>query len=233
MSKLQTPLRPWHRLKGFTLLEILIVIAIISILAAILFPVFGRARENARRSSCQSNLKQIGLAVLQYSQDYDETMPITGSNSGGDVVGLLQPYTKQSFGQGIWKCPSHALMTDGNGWTSSYGYNFEFLLVPGPDYPHTYPNGFDNAGVSLSFLARPAETLCFVDHNVISVAGVPNSQLYSYVARPGEATTDDQLGRPDLRHLERANVLFCDGHVKSVGAALNDPAQETARWDPR
>src|SRR5690606_14055579 len=59
---------------GFTLIELLVVIAIIAILAAILFPVFGRARENARRSSCQSNMKQFGLGMIQYSQDYDEKM---------------------------------------------------------------------------------------------------------------------------------------------------------------
>src|SRR5438093_9492423 len=60
---------------GFTLIELLVVIAIIAILAAILFPVFGRARENARRSSCQSNLKQLSLGMLQYTQDYDERFP--------------------------------------------------------------------------------------------------------------------------------------------------------------
>src|SRR4028118_1774787 len=61
---------------GFTLIELLVVIAIIGILASILFPVFARARENARRSSCQSNLKQIGLGILQYTQDYDEKLPL-------------------------------------------------------------------------------------------------------------------------------------------------------------
>lgn len=61
--------------RGFTVIELLVVITIIAILAAILFPVFGRARENARRRSCLSNLKQMGLAILQYTQDYDERFP--------------------------------------------------------------------------------------------------------------------------------------------------------------
>lgn len=64
--------------RAFTLIELLVVIAIITLLAAILFPVFARARENARRSSCQSNLKQIGIGIAQYTQDYDEKMPLGG-----------------------------------------------------------------------------------------------------------------------------------------------------------
>src|SRR5687767_2494370 len=92
---------------GFTLIELLVVIAIIALLAAILFPVFARARENARRSSCQSNLKQLGLAMAQYSGDYDERMvpiyltyPHTNPDGSANLSGnalwptLLQPYIK-------------------------------------------------------------------------------------------------------------------------------------------
>lgn len=111
---------------GFTLIELLIVIAIIAILAAILFPVFARARENARRSSCASNLKQQGLAIMQYAQDYDEIMVPTylqgtcGTNcynntGGGGWLGtteafenykwmdLIYPYVKND---GVFNCPS-------------------------------------------------------------------------------------------------------------------------------
>ncbi len=71
------------RRKGFTLIELLVVIAIIAILAAILFPVFARAREKARQTSCLSNLKQLSLGVLMYAQDYDERLPMLYFNTGG------------------------------------------------------------------------------------------------------------------------------------------------------
>src|SRR5690349_1235069 len=78
---------------GFTLIELLIVIAIIAILAAILFPVFARARENARRSSCQSNLKQIGLAFAQYTQDNDERLPMAYNYYGGGTTGVPRTWS--------------------------------------------------------------------------------------------------------------------------------------------
>ena len=91
-----------QRAPAFTLIELLVVIAIIAILAAILFPVFARARENARRSACQSNLKQIGLGITQYTQDYDGFLPPSQS---GNVVWptLTAPYIKSSQ---VFTCPS-------------------------------------------------------------------------------------------------------------------------------
>src|SRR4051812_20391972 len=101
---------PFPGKKGFTLIELLVVIAIIAILAAILFPVFGRARENARRASCMSNMKQIGLGVMQYTQDYDERYPMR--YYGGAPTGAIQeanswrrqiyPYVKSAQ---LFSCP--------------------------------------------------------------------------------------------------------------------------------
>ncbi|MBV9867241.1 MAG: DUF1559 domain-containing protein [Abitibacteriaceae bacterium] len=95
-----------HRTTGFTLIELLVVIAIIAILAAILFPVFGRARENARRAACQSNLKQIGLAIEQYKQDYDSFYP-GAQNTVGSVTyswpTIIFPYVKN---EQVFVCPS-------------------------------------------------------------------------------------------------------------------------------
>src|SRR6185437_593778 len=120
--------------KGFTLIELLVVIAIIAILAAILFPVFAQAREKARQATCLSNLKQIGLATLQYNQDYDEYFyahrynltggaqnPLISAPHGNNISGkaltkmfwisMLQPYTKS---YDVFKCPSNP-----NAWVVS------------------------------------------------------------------------------------------------------------------
>src|SRR5687768_2205581 len=102
--------------RGFTLIELLVVIAIIAILAAILFPVFASARESARKSACQSNLKQLGAAMIQYTTNFDETYPVSNPGANGQcptmgdrggwnawMGNLLWPYTRNS---GIYSCPS-------------------------------------------------------------------------------------------------------------------------------
>src|SRR6476646_1701115 len=113
----QSPTSPLRKaLRGFTLIELLVVIAIIAILAAILFPVFGRARENARRSSCQSNLKQMGLGFAQYTQDYDERYPLACYGTQTDQLDWsrrMAAYmgTRTSLGSSpsIFLCPSDAI----------------------------------------------------------------------------------------------------------------------------
>jgi prepilin-type N-terminal cleavage/methylation domain-containing protein len=98
-----------RRRSGFTLIELLVVIAIIAILAAILFPVFARAREKARQASCQSNEKQMALGIIMYASDYDGCFPMNWNGPGGcadgyDWMEVTQPYTKNWQ---IFMCPSY------------------------------------------------------------------------------------------------------------------------------
>lgn len=165
--------------KAFTLIELLVVIAIIAILAAILFPVFGRARENARRSSCQSNLKQIGLGITQYVQDYDEQFPQANDPSWNQPWPLaVQPYLKSTQ---VFMCPSdpnagkpspssggsigwagQQISYSGNGYigsipTSSPAWDWQVLGV------FVTPNGYTGVNQSntrgLAQMNKPSETI--------------------------------------------------------------------------
>jgi len=138
--------------KGFTLIELLVVIAIIAILAAILFPVFARAREKARQSSCLSNMKQIATAYIMYTSDYDELFPVVlrlqipGYDDGLTVGGMskhsaLLPYAKNVQ---IFKCPSqrpgHVQDVRGDGTVlvhSDYGWNYYVTNYRNPYHGHT------------------------------------------------------------------------------------------------
>jgi prepilin-type N-terminal cleavage/methylation domain-containing protein/prepilin-type processing-associated H-X9-DG protein len=199
--------------KGFTLIELLVVIAIIAILAAILFPVFARARENARRASCQSNLKQIALGMFQYTQDYDERYPrlyidIDGSSgwtppttATGDQgwAFTIQPYLKSIQ---IFQCPSE---TTSPGPYAQYG---------GATYTDYWFNRI-MAGQSQAAIDSVALTVMNGDGNSYD-------SLYYYdgtIANgsTGTATTAGPitgLGVAHLRHLDGANFAFADGHVK-------------------
>jgi len=164
-------------LRAFTLIELLVVIAIIAILAAILFPVFAQAREAARKTSCLSNLKQVGTAFAMYVQDYDEriaraapggaqdcpTMPARGA-FGGWEGNLLAPYIKNTA---VFKCPSTSgtsVNRDGGGnpcpqanyWVSSYAYNYATL-------ERWDCTAADAVGKNIAELDRPADAMVFWD----------------------------------------------------------------------
>ena len=143
------------RKRGFTLIELLVVIAIIAILAAILFPVFQKVRENARRAACLSNLKQIGLAVTQYYQDNDEKGP-SGWDPSGRCSGWgwqIYSYVKST---GAYACPDDSLVTPG---ASSYGMNANLC-----DGSNNAGGSFGGAtGRAISQFSSPTQTVLFFE----------------------------------------------------------------------
>ncbi len=195
------------RRAAFTLIELLVVIAIIAILAAILFPVFAKAREKARQSSCQSNLKQIGLSITQYLQDYDEMFPVYNTANLGVLV-VAQPYVKNDQ---VYVCPSSNQTT--------YGVN--------------YTGVFNSSGtLSLSKVAAASQCITVID--VGKARALNNDPWTRFPPLTGNNATlghwADDWAWPDgatvptsgtlytdtanPRHNEGANAAFIDGHVK-------------------
>ena len=229
---------------GFTLIELLIVIAIISLLAAILFPVFARARENARRTSCISNLKQIGLGVMQYLQDYDETYPLRDYRIPTGVAGpdgeilfdtwvfwtqIIHPYTKSHH---VYYCPSSRMTADADA-----------SIVPGNSQLSTMLNG--NYGIS-SHITRvtptsamhaaavrlPASKIMFLEfgnqsflYTEVSKAAYTNAYYLpgggargrSCAALSAHSAAFVRAMAPDCengRHFQGNVVGYADGHAK-------------------
>jgi prepilin-type N-terminal cleavage/methylation domain-containing protein/prepilin-type processing-associated H-X9-DG protein len=215
------------RKRGFTLIELLVVIAIIAILAAILFPVFGRARENARRLSCQSNLKQIGLGVLQYVQDYDEMYPIQGQgvNWGAFDAGItggwafiIQPYVKSTQ---ILQCPSETNSGDSTASATNYQYtDYAYNSVLGGMSPNQ-AGGETSSSSTGPLLPRSASVLTFSSNTIMLLESPAVSNLNGHWAQ-GSSGGATGVGVPaslppygaSFRHLEGSNFLFADGHVK-------------------
>lgn len=203
--------------KGFTLIELLVVIAIIAILAAILFPVFARARENARRSSCQSNLKQIGIGIMMYTQDYDEFFPI-------QPAGSLDDYSYYTYIKNVQviNCPSK---TYADGSTTTGGYSSNPLIMRVPSTTNSIGIGPNTRFVSQGALIAPAKTYLVLDGGFYTMhptyatnpSGnnfyLPGAGSYGIVQNSG--MRDENV--PDFltgRHFTGVNILFTDGHVK-------------------
>ena len=213
-----------HVSKAFTLIELLVVIAIIAILAAILFPVFARARENARRSSCQSNLKQIGLGIIQYAQDYDERYMRAQNSGNRSWDALAAPYfgVQVAWNKAplIFRCPSDSTSTGSAAVTRSYAMPQAAWTDP-TNSPYFSPNpadGVDRGGRALSEFPTPATTLMVVETFRTDSYFGENSNA----ACRGPIANADNDGRQDsnaaLRgkqaHFDGYNYLFVDGHVK-------------------
>ena len=142
--------------RGFTLIELLVVIGVIAVLAAILFPVFAKAREKARATSCASNMKQLGLGILQYSQDNDESMPNTNTIWGGGWAGEIYPYVKSG---GAYGCPDDPTQPSPGYSKLSYGFNVNLLPPYDPANGGT-GNYFTSASsTSLAAQKAPASTV--------------------------------------------------------------------------
>lgn len=219
---------------GFTLIELLVVIAIIAILAAILFPVFGRARENARRSSCQSNLKQIGLGMAQYTQDYDEYFPLSvislvpsGSQTNPPVGGVpigwadaVQPYLKSTQ---IYQCPSETTAPTSD--PNATGYTDYFLNKNAGTGDQPLPalnnpvlsiliaeGGSPGTGPNLHSNARYRGQGCNAGGDPAGAVPYLDRTLGT-CGGPGLA---GNLAGGGIRHFDGANYAFADGHVKWI-----------------
>jgi prepilin-type N-terminal cleavage/methylation domain-containing protein/prepilin-type processing-associated H-X9-DG protein len=229
---------------GFTLIELLVVIAIIAILAAILFPVFAKAREKARQITCASNLKQLGIAMLSYSQDYDEGLVQgwygpSGFNASDPVAGTykwmdaIYPYVKST---GVFHCP------DDSGQGGSTGLYIPYQQLTAPSFANYGSYGINsmywggggginlmgpgNGTNTLSSLNSPASTVWVGDGNgsytidCQSNGPIPVQTVNGYTEIGTVNVSNLSNGAFVLRHggPDIGNALFTDGHVKAMNA---------------
>ncbi len=225
--------------KGFTLIELLVVIAIIAILAAILFPVFARAREKARQTSCLSNQKQIGLAIMMYVQDYDETFPYF-TMRGGDtrifMFDLMEPYTKNAQ---VFECPSDS-------WRLNTEYRVGYPAGSVGFYGQTWmisywgPNDTGDAAIRTAMGGRPfwaksstagLRKLATVKDPAGSVMVFETGSMwpesntnmgFDAGGNPLQMTSTGAVGALRYRHNSQMNVCYADGHAKSA-SQFTDP----------
>lgn len=220
---------------GFTLIELLVVIAIIAILASILFPVFARARENARRSSCSSNLKQIGLGIMQYAQDYDERMVwdtvLDNAGAKQSFRLSLQPYIKSTQ---VFNCPSNDnTRLDRSNIKAHYSANTGYRNSSDP-ICGTICGGMGYSSGTTDWTSFPSPVLSQFPNTsqmiVLSESNKTNQEKDYW--NPYVAASDTCLYNG---HLTTSNFLFLDGHVKAMRpyatvTAANGGSGSTNMW---
>ena len=186
------------RRKGFTLIELLVVIAIIAILAAILFPVFARARENARKANCLSNMKQIGLGMQMYAQDYDGC--IRASNGG--------PWTTPYQGEGAWQALSYYY---------PYIKNTGVYICPSTRSALSYgqvvwnPTSGAMYNSGQTSLDRIGDLAPKGAAGTIIIAEAANVWIWDWGEAAGNQSLFPRLRQP---HMDGLNCAYLDGHVK-------------------
>jgi len=193
--------------RGFTLIELLVVIAIIAILAAILFPVFARAREKARQASCGSNLKQISLGMLMYIQDYDEMFPYYAYGSYTVDPWIFWPHQLQPYIKNwqLYRCPSNA---------SAPGTYHAAVYPEQPKYGFAVPLWGTPGGLALAVVQRPSEKYMCFDSNHQALGDV---RAILTASACGQWTCNANVNTTHLwlvPHNEGVNIGFVDGHVK-------------------
>jgi prepilin-type N-terminal cleavage/methylation domain-containing protein/prepilin-type processing-associated H-X9-DG protein len=228
--------------RAFTLIELLVVIAIIAILAAILFPVFAQAREKARQTDCLSNTKQIGLAILAYVQDYDETYPPGSYEDPTDTsptpwMHIVDPYVKSGYPvkasdaglvhYSVYVCPDFNPAAAGTTPSNSYAANQNLMpsfideAIPVWGWPTVQTLAVVNSPANMVLVTEGSGSRIFTN-------GDDTVDLSNAAVVAAECQAVHLIGR--TRHAAGSNYLLTDGHAKRLGAPTPSFTRVGPNW---